>query len=204
MMLRRRLRTRRFALADGLLRAVGALVALALIWYGAMTVLLALKVSPHTVDGLSAYRGIYDDLAGVSAGDITAHVRTIVAIAGVASLLVFGTLAWRAMPRPYLTRGELDLPTSHGRGSTVVSARAIERVGEIAALEHPRVAGAAARYGTQDVTVLVDVRHPATLADTLAAVQQRVIGALAQHGLPRLAINVTLTGLDRSNQRELA
>lgn len=203
-MLRQRLRTRRFALAEILLRAIAVVVALAPIWYGAMTVLLALKVGPHTINGLSGYRSVYDHLAGISADDITARVRIIVAIAGVASLLAFGALAWRALPRPYLARSELDLSTSHGRGSTVISARAIERAGELAALEHPLVAGAAARYGTQDITVLVNVRHAATLADTLAAVQQRVSSALAQHELPRLPINVTLTGVDRAKRRELA
>jgi hypothetical protein len=203
-MLRQRLRTRRFALAEVLLRVITVLVAVALIWYGAMTALLALKVSPHTINGLSAYRSVYDHLAGITAEDITARVRIIVAIAGATSLLVFGALAWRALPRTYLTRSELDLSTSHARGSRVISARALERVGELAALEHPLVGGAAARYGTQDITVLVNLRHATTLADTLAAVQQRVATALAEHDLPRLPINVTLTGVHRSNRRGLA
>ena len=32
-----------------------------LLWYGLMVVLLAVKVSPHTVNSLSAYRTLYDD-----------------------------------------------------------------------------------------------------------------------------------------------
>ncbi len=40
------------------------LLALALVWYGVMVILLAAKVSPHTVNSISAYRTIYDTLAG--------------------------------------------------------------------------------------------------------------------------------------------
>ena len=37
----------------------------ALVWYGLMVVLLAVKVSPHTVNSLSAYRTLYDDAIGL-------------------------------------------------------------------------------------------------------------------------------------------
>lgn len=201
---RPRVHTRRFALADGLLRAVAVLLAAVLIWYGAMTVLLALKVSPHSVDGISAYRTIYDDLVAITANDITGHVRAIVAAAGVACFLVCATIAWRALPRPYLARSELSLPTGGQRGSTIVSARVIERAAEAAALAHPLVIDAAGRYGTENLEMALTIASPGELGDTLGAVQQRVIASLQQHQLPQLPINVTLTGVDRPNRRELA
>lgn len=201
---RQRLRARRFPLAQLLLRLITVLAGLALIWYGAMTVLLALKASPHTVNGISAYRTIYDHLVTITAQDLTGRVRIIVAIAGVVCLLVFALLSWRALPRPYLTRGELDLSEEAGRGRTVIAARAIERAAEVAALQHPLVVGAAGRYGTEDVGVAVTVRQAGELAHTLPAIQQRVADALREHDLPSLPINITLVGFDRSNRRELA
>ncbi len=201
---RQRVRLQRFAFADALLRVVTVLVGLALIFYGVMAVLLALKLSPHTVNDISAYRTIYDHLASLDARSITGRVRVIVAAAGVVSFLLCAVLTWRALPRPYLTRSELDLPDDGHRGSTVVSARAIERAGELAALAHPLVLSAAGRYGTESVSVALTVRQPGALADTLTAVQQRVSAALAEHELPQLPVNVTLTGVESANRRELA
>lgn len=108
---RQRLRSRSFPLAQSLLRLIIVLAVLALVWYGAMTVLLALKISPHAVNGISAYRTIYHHLATITAHDITDRVRIIVAIAGLVCFVAFAALAWRALPRPYLTRGELAFPT---------------------------------------------------------------------------------------------
>ncbi|MGI8902265.1 MAG: hypothetical protein ACR2IP_01045 [Solirubrobacteraceae bacterium] len=203
-MARQRVHTRRVALADALLRAVAVLLAAALIWYGAMTVLLALKVSPHDINGISAYGTIYADLVSIAPRDITSGVRAVVAAAGVACFLVCASIAWRALPRPYLARGELELPTGGERGSTIVTARVIERAAEVAALAHPLVTDAAGRYGTENLAMALTIRSPGELADTLGAVQQHVISSLQQHQLPQLPINVTLTGVDRPNRRELA
>ncbi|MHB1468056.1 MAG: hypothetical protein ACYCX7_02735 [Solirubrobacteraceae bacterium] len=203
-MLRQRIRTRRFAVVELLLGAVAVLIGLGLLWYGAMTVLLALKVSPHMVDDISAYRTVYDRLAGLTAGEVTGDVRIVVALAGLVCLAIFGALAHKGLPRPYLARGELDVTKDDGeRGRTIVYARAIERVGELAALDHPQVTGAGARYGTDDLIVLVDLSRADALAQTLAAVQLRVRDALAEHELPPLPVDVTLTAIDRSNRREL-
>ncbi len=200
---RQRLRTRSLPLASLLLGLITTLAALALIWYGAMTALLALKVSPHTVNGISAYRTIYDHLVSVTAHDITGRVRVIVAISGVVCFFVFAGLAWRSLPRPYLARGELDIPAEGGRGSTVIAPRAIERAAELAALEHPMVVRAAGRYETEDLNLAVTVRQAGELARTLPAIRQRVRDAQQVHDLPLLPINVTLVGFDRSNRREL-
>ncbi|MGI8411475.1 MAG: hypothetical protein ACR2LV_02200 [Solirubrobacteraceae bacterium] len=204
-MLRGRVRARRFLLADGLLRTITALLALALIWYGAMTVLLALKASPHGVNGVSAYHTIYTALAEIRATDITAKVRTIVAISGVACFLILAPLAWRALPRPYRTRGGVvDLSVDGDRGTTMIAPRVIERAVEVAALAHPAVVEAAGRCREHDVSLAVTVREAGELPDMLTAIQARVVGSLATLQLPRRPINVTLAGFDRSNQRKLA
>ncbi|MBA3408537.1 MAG: hypothetical protein H0U06_10890, partial [Solirubrobacterales bacterium] len=68
-MLRQRLRER-----TSPLMLVGRLVtlvfALALVWYGLMTVLLALKVSPSTVNTISGYRTAFDWLSGLTPSDV--------------------------------------------------------------------------------------------------------------------------------------
>ncbi len=202
-MLRQRLRTRRFGVVEVLLRVVGLMAALALIWYGAMTVLLALKASPHTVNAISAYRTVYNHLAGLTAADITSRVRLIVAISGVACFVVLGALVWRALPRAHRTRRELDISADTDLGRTLIAPRAVERAVELAALGHPLVVGAAGRYGTDDVSLAVTVAQASELADTLTAVQERVAGALAHHQLPRLPVNVTLTGFTPHKQRKL-
>ena len=46
-------------------------LALLLLWYGLMVVLLAVKVSPHTVNSLSAYRTLYNDAADLTRRDFT-------------------------------------------------------------------------------------------------------------------------------------
>ena len=90
-------------------RIVLLLFALALVWYGAMLVLLAFKVSPHTVNQLSGYRSAYNYLAGLEPQDITDDTRLIAGLAGLAGFLVFGYLALKQVPRPHLTRSELQL-----------------------------------------------------------------------------------------------
>ncbi|MGI8429152.1 MAG: hypothetical protein ACR2OB_07585 [Solirubrobacteraceae bacterium] len=202
-MTRQRLRTRRFAVVEALLRLVGVVAGAGLIWYGAMTILLAVKISPHTINAISAYRTVYDHLAALTAAGITGQVRVIVAISGVAGFVVLAPLAWRALPRPYLTRRELDISADTDLGRTVIAPRAIERTVELAALGHPFVVGAAGRYGADDVSLAVTVRQASELAETLSAVQERVAGALARHELPGLPINVTLTGFTPHKQRKL-
>jgi hypothetical protein len=67
-MIRQRINLRTPALAY-LVRLLTALLALALFWYGLMVVLLAVKVSGHTVNELSAYRTLYHDAADVTSSD---------------------------------------------------------------------------------------------------------------------------------------
>jgi hypothetical protein len=184
-------------------RLITLVFALALIWYGLMTLLLALKVSPSTVNGISGYRTAFDWLSGLSPSKVDgAATRGIVAGAGVLAFLVFGYLALKQLPRPYLARRDLDLPAGE-RGEVTVEPRAIERLAEVAAASHPGVTDARGRYAIDDLSVDLTVRRARGLADTLQDAQRRVVDALAQHELPVIPVNVTLAGYDRRNRREL-
>ena len=184
-------------------RLVTLVFALALIWYGLMTALLALKVSPSTVNTISGYRTAFDWLSGLMPSDVDgATTRAIIAAAGVVAFLVFGYLALKQLPRPYLARRELEL-TADERGEVTVEPRAVERLAEVAATTHPAVIDARGRYSSDDLAVDLTVRRARDLADTLNDAQRRVVHALEQHELPAMPVNVTLTGYDRKHRRDL-
>ena len=199
-MLRQRLHSR-----GSRLRLVGrilvVLLALALIWYGLMIVLLAVGIAPKTVNLLSGYRSAFDYLAGLDAQDISPLARAIAAGAGLLAFLVFGYLAFKEPPRPYLARGDIDLVDDE-RGTVVVEPRAIERAAELAALEHGAVSAAAGRFG-DELKVAVTVSRARDLHETLDDVGARVAAALERHGIPPAPVQVTLTGFDRKQRREL-
>jgi hypothetical protein len=200
-MLRQRLRSRTSPLAL-LGRLVTLLFALALVWYGAMLVLLAFKASPADVNAISGYRTAFDWLAGLQTADVSGGtLRAIVAGAGVLAFLVFGYLATRELPRPYLARRDLPLEADeHGR--VVIEPRAVERLAEVAATSDPAIASARGRYSVDDITLDVSVRRERDLGGTLRAVQRRVTDALEEHHLPSMPVNVTLAGYDRRRRRE--
>jgi hypothetical protein len=200
-MLRQRIRTRTSPLALlGLLPLL--LLALALIWYGAMTMLLAAKVSPASVNTVSGYRSLYDFLSGLAPADITPRVRLVTGLAGIATFLTCSFLAWKSLARPYLSRSELPL-AEDARGLIVAEPRAVERAAEGAARRHPAVSSAAGRHTSGRVALNVELRRAQDAAETMRDVQRRARVALQEHGLPALPIDVTLTGLDRKKGRDL-
>ena len=174
--------------------------ALAAIFYGAMVILAALKLSPHTINTISAYHTVEARLSSITARDITGTDRIIVAVAGVLCLIVFAPLAWQALPRPYLARTDVDLDDHSQAGQTDVAPRAIERAAELAAGEHAQVTDAAARYGHGVLDVRVDVADGEDLPGTLRGVQARVRDALDRHELPVSAVDITLAGLASPTQ----
>jgi hypothetical protein len=201
-MLRQRVRSRSFPVARVITDACVVVLALALVWGGAMLVLLALKAPPGTIDSLSGYRTAYDYLAGLTPQDVTASVRTVATIGGLSAAVIFGVLAWRAVPRPYLARTDLRLSAGE-RGTVDVNARAIERAAELAVLDHPAVAAARARYATDDLTVDISVNRADALPATLDDVHRRTHDSLVRHELPELPVNITLVRLERTSRREL-
>lgn len=201
-MIRRRVNLRTPVLAYAV-RVFAVLLALGLLWYGLMTVLLAVKVSAHTVNGISGYRIFYNDVAGLTASDFTTPVRLIAGLAGVLVFVACVYLALQEIPRPYLARAAFTVG-DRDRGDTTIAPRAVERVAEIAAAANREVTAAMGRLGDEHVDVNVHVRTARAAADTLRDVQHRVIAALAEHGLPSFPVNVTLTGYDRQTTRELA
>ena len=201
MIVRQRLRDRSSPLAFvGLALLVP--LALALVWYGAMLIGLALKAPPEDVNAISGYRDAYDFLAGLETDDVTGEIRLITALAGLGAFLIFGWLAWKQLPRPYLARGELTLGEGE-RGTLTVEPRAIERVAEAAARGHPAVADASGRYGDDGIDLHVDVGDADDLAGTLQDVRRRLGEALQRHDLPEVPVRVTLTGFERQRRREL-
>ena len=183
-------------------RIVPLVLALGLIWYGLMLVLLALKVSPSAVNAISGYRTAFNYLSGLTPDDVDGGVtRAIIAGSGIAAFLVFGYLAFKQLPRPYLARRELPLAADE-HGEVSVEPRAIERIAEVAASRHSAVTDARGRYSVDDLAVDVSVRRARDLATTLHDAQQRVADALEEHELPAMAVNITLTGYDRQ-RREL-
>jgi len=201
-MLRQRVFTRSFPLARVAADGLVLISALVLVWGGAMLVALAFKSSPDTINGLSGYRTAYDYLAGLEPQDITASARLIAAIGGLGACLIFGYLAWRTVPRPYLARTDLRL-ASDVRGSVDVNPHVIERVAEIAVLDHPVIIAARARYATEDLTVDITASRADELAAMLDDAHTRARDSLARHDLPPLPVNITLVRLERETRREL-
>lgn len=79
----------------------------------------------------------------------------------------------------------------------------MERLAEVAATSEAGITDARGRYSVDDLAVEVTVRRARNVAVTLKAAQDRVIGALAEHGLPSMPVNVTLSSYDRRERREL-
>ena len=201
-MLRQRLRLRRSPLAL-LGRGLLVVICLALVWYGLMLLLLALKVSPEPINSVSGYRSAYDGLAGLSAEDVSAGKRLVAALVGLTAFLLFGYLALKELPRPYFARHDLRVAEDE-RGAVDVEPRAIERIAELAAGGGAGIGGARARYETDRLAVDLSVRRAREVPEALRGAQQRVRAALGDHDLPQLPVDVTLTGFDRKQRRELS
>jgi hypothetical protein len=201
---RQRIHVRRFAITELVMRLLVTALAAAIVYYGAMVVLGAFKARPDTLNEISAYRTVFDQLSSIAPSDITGRDRVIVAIAGVVCLLVFAPLAWRAISRPYLARSPDRLDDGAGPGRTEIGPRAYERLAEIAALRDRAVARASARSGADALDVQVQLSSDLTFIDDLRHVQERVREAIAAHGLPDRSVDVTFAGVASDSKGELA
>jgi len=199
-MARQRLRIKGSALTGLVGRALVVVLAAMLVWYGAMLVLLALKVSPQTVNDLSGYRDAYDYLATLQPAAID---RLAVAIAGVVVALAAGASVWRGLPRPHLTRSALSLPESE-HGQTDIQPRALERAVEAAATEHPAVLSASGRYDDGTLALAITTADARNAVQTLREVRDRALESLARHELDLSTVHVTLAGYDHMNRRDPA
>lgn len=179
-----------------LVRLITIAFALALIYGGVMLGLLACKVDPSRINKLTAYRTIYRHAVALQPSDFTTSVSLIAGFGGLLVFLVFAFLTFQALPRPYFTRTQVDLP-ENGRGATVVRPRAVERVAEFAAQGSPQVMTVAGRLGDDELNVGVGLRDVSEVSQTLADVRRRVGEQLERHQLPKLAVNVILTGYER-------
>jgi len=200
-MLRQRLRSKTTALGV-LARGFTLLAGVAVIWYGLMLVLLAVKLDPGFVDSISGYRTAFDFLAGLTPEDIDPVTRAIVAGAGLFLFGAFGYLALKSVPRPFLTRHDVHLEVREG-GEVIVAARAVERAAEAAASTVPGVTSVTARSGSERLDVDVELNRAGRIVAELEEVRDAVRKALAGHDLPVVPVGVTMTGFANKQRREL-
>jgi hypothetical protein len=192
-MIRQRVNLRRAPWAL-LTRALTVVFALALVYGGVLNALLALKIGPGSVERVSGYHAAYMWLAGLHRGDFTTAISLIAGFGGLLVFLTFIFLAQQSLPRPYLARTDVGLPSTGG--ATLVRPRAVERVAEVAAQGNAHVAGVTGRLGTAALNVDVGVDDPDDLVQTLGDVRQRVADDLERHDLSPMPVNVTLTGYE--------
>jgi hypothetical protein len=183
-------------------RVLLTVACLALVWYGAMAILLAVKVAPSTVNMLSRYRTVYDYLAHLRSGDVTGTVRLVLGAGGFAAFSALCFVVWQALPRPHLARQGLQLP-GDGRGTGIVQPRAIERAAEASALEHPDVDAATARYGAGEIALDVSVTRATEVPALLRDVRTRAERSMERHDLPPARLLVTVTDFKPRKRREL-
>jgi hypothetical protein len=180
------------------------LACLALIWYGLIVLLLALGfLRADDADRISYLYSGFDFLAGLQASAFgSGTVRAIMLGGGLVAFLVFGYLALKEIPHPYLARHTLELGEDD-RGVVAVEPRAIERAAEGAAYGNPAVSAAAGRYSDDDLEVDVSITRPSEVPETLRDVQQRVTDVLGRHDLPPHTVSVILTGYEPERPREI-
>jgi len=181
-----------------LTRGLAVAFALALVYGGALDVILALKLhglGPAQVNRISGYRTAFHWLAGLDRADFTTGRALIAGFGGLLVFLVFAALALRTLPRPYLTRTEIGLSPDE-RGATVVRPRAVERIAEVAAQGNEHVVGVTGRLGDGELHVDIGIDTAPAAASTLADVRTRVRDQLTRHDLEVMPVNVTLTGYE--------
>jgi len=103
----------------------------------------------------------------------------------------------------YLAGLEAQDVTASTRLIADVNPRVIQRMADIAVLDHPAVIAARARYATDDLTLDVSAGRADELAATLYDLHQRACDSLARHELPPLPVNITLVRLEQETRREL-
>lgn len=189
-------------LASTLSAFLTVVLALILIWYGAMLALLAVKVSPHAINAISGYHSLYNDIVGVRHGDFTTGVRLV---AGISGLVAFILLTMLAGQRLIGRRGHRrDVTLEHGdRGTTTVQPRAIERLAEIAACLSDEVSSASGRLARETLDVQITTLRANTAPQALREAHDQIVSALACHELPVHTTNVTVTDYEPTNKRQL-
>lgn len=202
-MLRQRIRARSSRLGELAGLVLAAILALALLWYGLMCLLLALGVDSGFINTISGYRTAFNFLAGLEQADLDGATRPILAGAGVLAFLIFGFLALKALPSPYLARQDLDLGDDE-RGATTVEARALERLAECSSRSHPAVVSSQARATAERLELDVDLLRADSLGPDLKEIRERVRIALSDHNLPLRPVDVTMVGFQPTQRRELS
>lgn len=196
----------RLGLPSGILTTLGQklmlVVGLALIWGGAVVVLLTAGVAPADVQTYTGFRSVYDELAAVGPASWSDTTATIIAIAGVLLFVVLLRLGWAQRITPHLARTDVVL-TDDEIGTVTVNPRAIERAAEVAAGRGAAVHAVRARLGEDDITITIHARGADEIPDTLRGAQERVRAALQDAGTPQETVRVVVTRFTAPSTREL-
>jgi hypothetical protein len=177
-------------------------VGLALVWGGAVVVLLAAGVAPDDVQSWTGYRTVHDELGSVGPADWDTTTAAIVAVVGVLAFLVLVRLGWAQRVTPHLERTAHVL-TDDELGVVTVNPRAIERAAEVAAARGAAVHAVRARLGDDGITVTIHARDAEGLPGTLRGAQARVRAALQDAGTPQQTVRVLVTRFTAPSTRDL-
>lgn len=196
----------RLGLPGGVLTTLGqklmVLVGLALVWGGAVVVLLAAGVAPADVQTYTGWRTVYDELAALGPASWDDTTAIVVAVVGVVLFLVLLRLGWAQRITPHLARTD-EVLRDDELGTVTVDPRAIERAAEIAAGRGAAVHAVRARLGEDELTVTIHARGADEIAETLRGAQQRVRAALQDTGTPEQSVRVVVTRFTAPSTRDL-
>ena len=196
----------RLGLPSGVLTTVGQklmlLVGLALIWGGAVVLLLAAGVAPADVQTFTGFRTVYDQLASVGPAGWDETTAAIIAVAGVVLFLLLLVLGWAQRITPHLARTDVVL-TDDELGTVTVNPRAIERAAEVAAGRGAAVHAVRARLGEDEMTITIHASGADQIPDTLRGARERVQAALQDAGTPQQTVRVVVTRFTAPSTRDL-
>lgn len=178
-------------------------IALGLIYGGAVALALAAGVTGGDLDRVTGAAWLQDELASIDLAAWSQATTIGVGVGGVVLAAVFVRLAWAQRLVPQRTRLSHELETD-GAGRTTVQPRAIERAAELASTEDPGVRAAKATLSADEITVHLHVRDAARLPDLLRAAKSRTQAALEAAGLADdVAVRLTVTRYSTPSRTEL-
>lgn len=199
---------RRAGLPTGISTTLGQklmfVVAVGLIYGGAVALALAAGVSGGDLDQITGAARLQDELASVDLGAWSQAVTIAVGVGGVVLAGILLRLAWAQRLVPQRTRLARDLePDARAPGTTTIQPRAIERAAELASADDPGVRAAKATLSGRDLAVQLHVRDAERFPELLRGAQQRTRDALVAAGLAgEFDVRLTITRISTSSRTE--
>lgn len=200
---------KRTALPSGIATAAGQklmlLVAVGLVYAGAVALALAAGVHGDDLERISGAGWLHDRLAELDPSTWSRGATATVAALGVLLAVLLLRLAWAQRLVPQRTRTAFELSaTAPAAGRTTVQPRAIERAAEVAAAGDPGVRAAKATLGDGDLTVHLHARDAARLPEILRDAERRTRAALHAAGVgDDVGLRLTITRFSAPSRTEL-